>query len=160
MAMAAGTQTLINEVIDDMKEAVDLVAEVAYIKGQPLRDLRDLCIQKFEAEFDKAVAAGEFAAWAFLPTYPSYTDTSTSSNSVALGAKTFTVTAGKAFAAGQTILIDSDADKTNYMKGKVTSYSSTTLIVNVTELGGSGTKTDWDITVLVAGKGGADDVTP
>lgn len=74
--------------------------------------------------------------------------TSTTSNSIATGAKTFTTQSGKAFAAGMFCLIRSDADPTNdYMSGQVTSYSSTTLIVDVSVIGGTGTHTDWTITL-------------
>lgn len=161
MAMAAGTKTILDTIITEMKTEYELYSEVTYIKGSPIQNLRDLCVASFDKMFSASVAAADFAAWAFLPTYPSYVGTSTTSNSIAVGAKTFTTQSGKAFAAGQTILVSSDASPTvNFMKGKVTSYSSTTLVVDVTEIGGSGTKTDWTITVTVAGQGGADDVTP
>jgi len=73
--------------------------------------------------------------------------TSTSSIAIGTGSKTFTTQAGKQFAAGQFVLVLSDADPTNYMHGQVTSYSGTTLVVNVTNVGGSGTHTDWSISV-------------
>jgi len=73
--------------------------------------------------------------------------TSTSSIAIATGSKTFTIQSGKQFAAGQFVLISSDANSANYMHGQVTSYSSTTLVVNVLDIGGSGTFTDWTISV-------------
>ncbi len=74
-------------------------------------------------------------------------DTSTTSLAIAIAAKTFTVTAGKQFAAGQFISAISAASAANYMHGTVTSYSGTTLITNMTDIGGSGTHTDWNISV-------------
>lgn len=73
-------------------------------------------------------------------------DTSTTSNSIGTGSKTFTVTAGKSFVAGMTLLIaDTAAPTTNTMLGQITSYTGTSLVVNVTATNGSGTKTAWTI---------------
>jgi len=81
------------------------------------------------------------------------TGTSTSSNTIAAVPKTFTTQAGKFFEQGRWLLITSDADPTNYMHGQVTAYSGTSLTVNVTNVGGSGTHTDW--TIRVSGTRGA-----
>lgn len=75
------------------------------------------------------------------------TDTSTTSLAIGTGAKVFTVSAAKAFAAGQFISAASAANNANYMHGQVTSYTGTTLTVNVTDTGGSGTKADWQISI-------------
>lgn len=75
------------------------------------------------------------------------TDTSTTSLAIGTGAKVFTVTAAKAFAAGQFFSAASAANNANFMHGTVTSYSGTTLTTNVTDIGGSGTKTDWQISI-------------
>jgi len=148
-------------IVSEMKTEYELYAEVAYVRGSPIQNLRDLCVASFDKVFGASVAAGDFAAWFALPTYPSYVGTSTTSVAIATGAKTFTTQSGKAFAAGQTVIVSSDsAPTTKYMKGTITSYSSTTLVVGVTEIVGTGTLTDWTITVTVAGQGGADDVTP
>lgn len=73
----------------------------------------------------------------------------TSSTSVAIGtgSKAFTTQSGKFFDVGNWLLIASDADESNYMHGQVTAYSGTSLTVNVTNTGGSGTFADWVITV-------------
>jgi hypothetical protein len=73
--------------------------------------------------------------------------TSTTSLAIATGSKTFVTQAGKQFAAGQFVLIVSDANSANWMHGQVTSYSTTSLVVNVITVGGSGTLADWTITV-------------
>ena len=75
------------------------------------------------------------------------TDTSATSLTIGTGAQTATVSAGKQFAAGQFVTLVSRAGNTNYMHGQVTSYSGTTLIVNVLDVGGSGTKTDWNVSI-------------
>lgn len=73
--------------------------------------------------------------------------TSTTSLLIAAASKTFTTQASKQFAAGQFVIAVSAANAANYMWGQVTSYSGTTLIVNVTAIGGSGTYADWNISV-------------
>lgn len=75
------------------------------------------------------------------------TATSTSSLLIATGSKTFTTQANKNFFAGQFISAASNANSGNYMHGQVSSYSGTTLIINVTDIGGSGTYADWNIAV-------------
>jgi len=73
--------------------------------------------------------------------------TSTTSLAIGTGSKTLTTQSGKQYAAGMFILVTSDADPTNYMHGQVTSYATTSLVVNVLDIGGSGTLADWTISV-------------
>jgi hypothetical protein len=81
---------------------------------------------------------------------------STTSLAIGTGSKAFTITAGLGFNVGDYVLATSNADITNYMHGQIASYSSTTLTVTVTSIGGSGTKTDWTIRLSgVAGATGA-----
>lgn len=78
------------------------------------------------------------------------TDTSTTSVAIGTGAKSFTVSASKSFQPGMFIVIaDTAAPSTNAMVGQITSYNSGTgaLVVNVLFIRGSGTKTDWIITM-------------
>lgn len=75
------------------------------------------------------------------------TDVSTTSLAIGTGSKTFTASSGKSFRSGQFVTAASAAAPANYMFGQVTSYSGTTLIVNVTAVGGSGTLSDWNISV-------------
>jgi hypothetical protein len=78
-------------------------------------------------------------------------DTSATSNAIGTGAKTFTVSAGKSFLGGMFLVIaDTAAPSTNYMVAQVTSYSGTSLVVNVISVGGSGTKTAWTISQSAA----------
>lgn len=74
--------------------------------------------------------------------------TSTSSVAIATGAATFTTQSGKAFTAGNYVMITSNANPTvNFMNAQITSYSGTTLVVNTVAAGGSGTHTDWTINI-------------
>lgn len=74
--------------------------------------------------------------------------TSSTSNSIGTGSKSFTIQTGKSFVAGQYIkAADATAPTTNFMVGTVTSYNSGTgaLVMNATASTGSGTLTDWSI---------------
>lgn len=80
-------------------------------------------------------------------------DTSASSNAVGTGAKTWTVSASKSYVGGMWLVIaDTAAPSTNSMIGQVTSYSGTTLIMNITSALGSGTKTAWTISQSAPGQ--------
>lgn len=67
---------------------------------------------------------------------------STSSVLIGTGSKTFTVEAGLEIAVSDSVVMTAS---TNSMFGTVTSYSSTTLVVNVTSVIGSGTYASWII---------------
>lgn len=73
--------------------------------------------------------------------------TSASSLAIATGSKTFTTQTAKQFASGQFVVSASDANASNFMHGQVTSYAGDTLVVNVLDIGGTGTYADWTITV-------------
>lgn len=86
----------------------------------------------------------------------SQTATSTTSQAVATGSKTFAISGvgGTAnFAVGQLVRVFNTGTPANYMQGLLTAASATSVTVNVTETGGSGTITAW--TVAPAGTTGA-----
>jgi hypothetical protein len=113
----------------------------------------------FSDEGDAFLAAlpvfvSEANAQAAALTLNATTDTSTSSNAIGTGAKTFTVTAGKSFQPGMWLVIaDTAAPSTNAMYGTITSYGGTTLVMNVVNIIGSGTKTAWTISQSAPGGG-------
>lgn len=78
---------------------------------------------------------------------PGYLATSTTSLTIGIGPKTLTTQTGLAYAAGATVKIVSSADATKWMVGVCTSYSGSTLVVNVTNTNGSGTLASWNITL-------------
>ena len=75
----------------------------------------------------------------------SHANTSTSSNTIGLGSKTFVLATDDDYRSGQ--LVNFTYNSTNYMGGTVTSYTSATktLVVNITYLLGSGTRTSWTL---------------
>ena len=82
----------------------------------------------------------------------STTDTSASSVLIGTGAKTFAVAAGKSFQPGMWLVIASTAaPSTNAMYGTITSYSGTTLVMNIVSLIGSGTLATWTISQSAPG---------
>ena len=75
-------------------------------------------------------------------------EASSSSVSIGTGSKSFTITAGVDYRVGRTVSVFSKASPlTRVMRGAVTSYSGTTLTLNITEATGSGTYTDWQLNV-------------
>jgi len=74
--------------------------------------------------------------------------TSATSLTVGTGSKTFDIQAGLGLAVGNTVLIASTANSANYMQGDITAYSGTSMTVNVTTTGGSGTVAAWNITLV------------
>jgi hypothetical protein len=73
--------------------------------------------------------------------------TSATSRAVGTGSRTFTVASGLAFAAGQWVQAVRTSDPTQWMAGYVTSYSGTTLIFTASASQGTGTFTDWTISL-------------
>lgn len=71
--------------------------------------------------------------------------TSTSSLTIGTGSKTFTTQSGKSVSVGDWMLATSNADTSNFMIGQITAYSGTSMTLNVTQSGGSGTHADWTI---------------
>jgi hypothetical protein len=79
----------------------------------------------------------------------------TSSSNIAMGtgSKTFTVSTGLPYAAGEYLRVYYNAS--NYMWGKVTNYSGTSLVTNILGITGSGTYNSWTINYAYAGGGAA-----
>lgn len=72
--------------------------------------------------------------------------TSGSSNSIGTGAKTYVTQAGLSLGPGGFVTIANTAAPANYNHGQITSYSGTSLVVNVLDTGGTGTFSAWTIT--------------
>ena len=78
-----------------------------------------------------------------------YKTTSTTSNTIGTGSKSFTTADNSLpYQVGTPLRIsDGAAPSTNWMDGIVTAYSGTSLTVNVVGYAGSGTKTSWNINI-------------
>jgi hypothetical protein len=97
------------------------------------------------------VTGGQGATGATGPSGDKYLTTSTTNNSITLGSKTFTVSQDLAYSAGQDVIIANSS--TNYMTGRVTSYTSNQLTVNITAINGSGSFASWQINLNGAAAG-------
>lgn len=86
-----------------------------------------------------ATAAQNFAA--------ALTATSTTSLTIGAGSRVFTTQTSKQFLTGNPLFIYSQGSPSNWMYGTVTTYSGSTLTMNITDSNGSGTFTDWGISV-------------
>jgi hypothetical protein len=87
------------------------------------------------------------SSWATLIPGDRYLTTSTTSNTISNGAKTFTVGTGLSYSSQQDVVIAYDAS--NHMHAVVTSYNSGTgvLVVDVQHHTGSGTYAVWTVNV-------------
>jgi hypothetical protein len=97
-----------------------------------------------------SATAAAASATAAAGTAGSILGTSTTSVAIGTGSKSFTTQLGKNFGVGAWMTVASDASPTtNFMFGQVTAYNTGTgaLTVNATSVGGSGTHTDWSISV-------------
>lgn len=74
---------------------------------------------------------------------------STTSNTIGLGAKTFTLPTYRLYTTDNYLRFTSDANPLNFMFGKVTAYDNATGVatIDVTQVGGSGTFADWTATI-------------
>ena len=84
-----------------------------------------------------------------------YKTTSSTNETIALGSQTFVVETGLSWTTGQTAIVTDATNDANYMAGEVTAYNSANgnFTVNVTVVGGSGTKSSW--VVNLSGEVGA-----
>jgi hypothetical protein len=85
--------------------------------------------------------------------------TSTTSVAIGTGSKSFTTQTGLGYQVGMTLRLAFDS--VNYMTGDVTSYNTGTgaLVVNVTSVVGSGTRTSWVISMAAVGANNAASVS-
>jgi hypothetical protein len=133
------------ELIMDLDAAVNDALDGITEEVQDDADAAAASAAAAAASQSAAAASAAAAAASAAGVGDGFSDVSVTSQAIALGAKTFAVTAGKSFKAASRIIIASRANNANRMYAEVTSYSGTTLIVDVQAKRGSGTYTDWDI---------------
>lgn len=76
-----------------------------------------------------------------------YGGTSNSAKTISLGSKTFAVPAGLAYIPGERIRFVDPTNSVNFLEGTITSYTSTSMVVNIDNNGGSGTISSWNLCV-------------
>ncbi|KRB73438.1 hypothetical protein [Noviherbaspirillum sp. Root189] len=140
-------------------QANALASAVNALATQVLEDAEQVALDRVATGQDRAQtgldrAAAEAAA--LSATTSMVTSTSTTSLAIGTGSKTFSTQAGKQYSVGVPIIAVDQANAANYMAGTVTAYSGTSLEIAVTDIGGSGTKAAWNISVAgVRGAPGA-----
>ena len=104
---------------------------------------------------DVEVEVGKYSAkhWAMKASKGDvFNSTSSTTNTISTGSKTFTLNeTNRAYTIGTRIRIVDLNDINNTMEGVTTSYSSNTLIINVTDTTGSGSSSNWNIGVGIGG---------
>jgi hypothetical protein len=91
---------------------------------------------------------------------PTIAGASTTSSAIATGSKVFTVPSGLALQIGDFVRLASRANGANYMAGNITAYAGTSITINVTEIGGTGTFADWNLNLTgVKGQAGSTGAT-
>lgn len=108
-------------------------------------------IKYFDSNITDGTISSQFGAYSHgvnTDLVPSgWKTTSVTSNTIGVGTKTFTVGAGLNIAVNNAALVTSGV---NTMSGTVTSYSGTTLVLNITAISGSGTFTSWVIAEAIS----------
>lgn len=135
-------------------QAAAEIAQAAAEAAQTAAEAAQTAAETAETNAETAETNAETAATNASNYAAAYAGTSTTSLAIGTGAKVFTTQASKLWVAGQFLQIASNANAANYMNGTVTSYSGTTLTMNITNVGGSGTLADWNISI--SGTRGAD----
>jgi hypothetical protein len=96
----------------------------------------------------KVSSANYDSTWSTPTVGDRYSTTSTTTLTISNGVKTLTVAAGLSYTPLQDVTIAYSTDPTDHhMHAKVTSYSGTTLVVDVTQHTGSGTFSSWTVNV-------------
>lgn len=107
----------------------------------------DLAAGFWSESIDVEAIAAAAAAAAAADYALGYSGTSTSNLLIGAGTKVFITQSDKFWTAGQQLQIASNANSSNFMHGAVTSYVGTALTMSITDIGGSGTFNDWNISV-------------
>ena len=121
--------------------ALDYKNAALEARDDALQAKDDAVAAKDDAEAAAAAAAGSAS------TAAGFTATSVSSLAIGTGTKVFAVGAGKSFQAGEYILAADQGDPANYMHGLATGYTGGNLTVDITSVGGSGTKAAWNVSL-------------
>jgi len=130
----------------------ELLAVAENVLNNATEAYQDALAAEESAASAKADAESAARDAATAASAPGTNATSTTSMALGLGTKTFTlVQAGKLFGKGNTVTVAAPTGD-NWMAGPITSFNPTAgeMTVNVTNISGSGTFTDWRISLAGA----------
>lgn len=139
--IAAVATNCYNNAVEAVNAAIATAADVVSTAADAVATAAD----RVQTGLDRTAAAASAASAAAIA--GAFVGTSTTSLTIGSGSKTFTTQTGEQYTSGIWMTAVSQADPSNYMFGQVTSYSGTTLILNVTFTGGSGTHADWNLSL-------------
>lgn len=125
----------------DLAESAQAAAEAAQAAAETAQAAAEAAEAQAEASA-AAISGAPFSA------------TSTTSLTIGTGSKSLTLAqTGKLYSVGQTVVIARTAAPTNQMTGVITAFTSATgaMTVDVSGTAGSGTYTDWTISLTSAG---------
>jgi hypothetical protein len=132
----AGSIEEIEQAVAEAQEAAEEAANSADAAAGFVTDAEAAAAEAAQSVIDAAAQAEKFRTQ------------STTSNTIGNGTKTWTVDTGDYFTEGTYVLIqDNAAPGTNLMFGTVTDYTGDQLEIDVDVSEGSGTYTDWTITL-------------
>ena len=115
--------------------------------GFRFKDWTDFEVAAGEGRFREIDATHYQLTKRYVSGLADFTGTSVTSLTIGTGAKTFTTQAGLGFVAGLRVRANRAADYPTFMEGAISSYSGTSLVLSVDVTSGSGTFTDWDLTL-------------
>lgn len=149
----------VTDIVDMTAELNTWAGQVNTVKGEMVThaantaaDAIATAADRVQTGLDRTAAAASAASAAAIA--GAFVGTSTTSLSIGSGSKTFTTQTGEQYTSGIWMTAVSQANPANFMFGQVTSYISTTLVLDVQLVGGSGTHADWNLSL--AGPRGAD----
>ena len=138
-------QTRMNEMAANATALNTISGEINTIIGEinsAASDVESNAAAAAESESNAAESEAMAAAYA-----AALIGTSTTSITVGNGSKEFAIQADKQFVPGMFVLTTRTSDPDVYMHGRVSSYASTNLTVDVTSFEGSGAYSDWTISI-------------
>lgn len=146
--VTADLEELMNEAAATLAEAV-ATADSIIPEAEAARDLAEdysVAALGYSTAASVSATTAETHATNAAASAASFVGSSTTSVAVGTGSKSFTTQASKNFSNGALLLV-SRSGGAQYMYGQVTSYSGTSLTIDVTTSSGSGTYTDWIISI-------------
>lgn len=142
----------------DMNDNPILNLPLATSPTEPVRKQEFDVVSNSVDQLDDAVERAESAAVSAESSATEAADqagrfitTSTSTVLMGTGLKTFIVDVGDYFLPGMDVFVqDNNNPGTNYMTGKISTYALDQMIINIADVTGSGTYSDWTITITGA----------
>lgn len=144
-ALAAATNQ--NEINAELAETNAEAAQVAAEAARDAAQLAETNAETAETNAENSANAAAASAASAAAIAGAFVSTSTTSWTPTIGSQAFTVQANEQYTAGIFVTVVSASAASNWGFGQVTSYSGTTLTVDIQVISGSTTKTDWNISL-------------